>query len=103
MNPFKINEFESLEDAERLLREIHHEFGGEAYYLEDSDTYHIHGIDRSNGFTLVWIDYDEDREVYFIQTSSQFSHDGENVVWNADDIESFIVAYNMKMILSKKM
>lgn len=101
MNRFRITEFKSREDAERLLREIHHEFGGEAYYLED--TCHIDWIDRCNGYTLVWIDYDKNREEYSIQTSSQFSHNGEKVIWNADDIEAFIAEYQMKMILKISM
>ena len=88
MKKLEYNEFEMRKDAVDMLKRIQSVFGGCGQF--DETTEDIWAVTNCNGFETIAVEYDDDRETYFLNTTNIFYGHGEEILAFVKEIRNKI-------------
>lgn len=78
MKKVEFNEFETREDAVKMLEKVQSEFGG--CWLCEEGTDEVWALSNCNHNECVAIEYDDDKESFFLNTTNLFDGQGEGIL-----------------------
>jgi hypothetical protein len=89
MKKLEFNEFENRKDAVEMLEKVQSEFGGCGQCEEGTDE--IWAVSNCNGFETIAVEYDDDKETFFLNTTDIFYGHGEEILAFIKEIRNKII------------